>query len=252
MRYPELNDSVNDFYRSDAKISSNYKKLLHLNNEAAPIFLTHLFLYQSDMSALGRKYSNSLILAVCFVLVLYCIFLTHEYLSCSSENVTLTELESDKRDGYFRWDIPTDLKYDLTVPENTEIHKLDRDSYFQWDIPTDLKYNLTVPEDTEIHKLEFILQSQKLAHVRPGENGSYTKMYPKFQYFVDETDVTLTTTNRSTDSQILLYAAVPKTGTTLLTGLLNRLGQLHNFTVVGRRLMPMFEDKYKVLYHLQI
>ena len=223
MRYPELNDSVNDFYRSDAKISSNYKKLLHLNNEAAPIFLTHLFLYQSDMSALGRKYSNSLILAVCFVLVLYCIFLTHEYLSCSSENVTLTELESDKRDGYF-----------------------------QWDIPTDLKYNLTVPEDTEIHKLEFILQSQKLAHVRPGENGSYTKMYPKFQYVDDDADVTLTTTNRSTDSQILLYAAVPKTGTTLLTALLKRLGQFHNFTVVGRRWMPMFEDKHKVLCYLQI
>ena len=145
------------------------------------------------MSALRRKYSNSLILAICIVLI----FLTYEYFSCSLENVTLTELESNKRDGYFRWDIPTDLKYDLTVPENTEIHKLDRDSYFQWDIPTELRYNLTAPEDTELHKLQFILQSQKLAHVRPGENGSYTKMYPKFQYFVDETDVTLTTTNRS-------------------------------------------------------
>ena len=172
------------------------------------------------MSALRRKYSNSLILilAVCVLLI----FLIYEYFSCSSENVTLTELE------------------------------LERDSYFQWDIPTDLKYNLTVPENTEIHKLQFILQSQKLAHVWPGENGSYTKMYPKFQYVDDETDVTLTTTNRSTDSQILLYAAVPKTGTTLLTALLKRLGQLHNFTVVGRRMMPMFEDKYKVFHYLQI
>ena len=162
------------------------------------------------MSALRRKYSNSLILAICIVLI----FLTYEYFSYSSENVTLTELE--------------------------------RYSYIQWNIPTDLKYNITVPQDyTDLHKLQFIVQSQKLAHVWPGENGSYTKMYPKFQYVDDDMDVTLTTTNKSTDSDILLYAAVPKTGTTLLTALLKRLGQLHNFTVVGRRWMPMFEDKYK-------
>ena len=106
--------------------------------------------------------------------------------------------------------------------------------------------NLTA-QNTELQKVQFILQSRKLAHAWPGPNRSFAKMYPKFQYFDSDTDVVLTTANRSMDSQILLYAAVPKTGTTTLTALLKRIGTFNNFNVVGRRWMPMFEDKFEIL-----
>ena len=114
---------------------------------------------------------------------------------------------------------------------------------FHWtenDIPHELQYNLTA-QNTELQKVQFILQSRKLAHAWSGPNGSFAKMYPRFQYVDEDTDVVLTTANRSMGSQILLYAAVPKTGTTTLTALLKRMGQFNNFTVVGRRWMPMFE-----------
>ena len=159
------------------------------------------------MSVPKRKYTNSLLLAVFIVFTI----ITYEYFS-------------------------TPIQPELA-------------SVFHWsesDIPYELKYNLTA-QNTELQRVQFILQSRKLAHAWPGPNRSFAKMYPKFQYFDSDTDVVLTTANRSSmDSQILLYAAVPKTGTTTLTALLKRIGTFNNFNVVGRRWMPMFEDKFEI------
>ena len=117
---------------------------------------------------------------------------------------------------------------------------------FHWnpeDVPYHLKYNLTA-QNTDLFRRQFILQSRKLIRAWAGEDQKYAKMYPKFHYFDDDQNVTLTLTNRSTDSQILLYSAVPKTGTTLLAAMLRQLGKFSNFQVTGHRWMPMFEDKY--------
>ena len=118
---------------------------------------------------------------------------------------------------------------------------------FDWnpeDVPYHLKYNLTA-QNTDLFKRQFLLQSRKLTRAWAGENRKYAQMYPKFHYIDDDQNVTLTMTNRTTDSQILLYSAVPKTGTTLLTAMLKKLGRDYNhFNVTGHRWMPMFEDKY--------
>ena len=101
-----------------------------------------------------------------------------------------------------------------------------------------IQFNIT---DEEPNRDWLIHQSWKLWHLVDGKHRPpFTDLFPLFNYKAMKNP---SSQNRSTNSLVLIYSAVPKTGSTTIGFILQTISMFQPLKLVGNKNIPMAEDK---------
>ena len=105
-----------------------------------------------------------------------------------------------------------------------------------------IQFNIT---DEEPNRDWLIHQSWKLWHLVDGKHRPpFTDLFPLFNY---KAMTNPSSQNRSTNSLVLIYSAVPKTGSTTIGFILQTISMFQPLKLVGNKNIPMAEDKFSNL-----